>query len=189
MLPAVIIVVCAVATTVVLIAVRTRRRRRTLARESTKRVLVVANDRVGLSTIQKAVREMGWLMESIAEPPAAIELARRLLPDLLCIDLAVAGEPGFALCGHIRGDATLQHTRILGISNQATMDALKKAESVGVNAYVRKPLTREKFIKYATALILQPFNPPFPPAGSPEAATAPRLVIRTRANDEGSRRD
>jgi hypothetical protein len=32
---------------------------------------------------------MGWLMESIAEP----------------------------LCGDIRGDATLQHTRILGISD------------------------------------------------------------------------
>jgi CheY-like chemotaxis protein len=132
---------------------------------------------------------MGWLMESIAEPPAAVEFARRLFPDLLCIDLAVAGEQGFELCGRIRGDAMLQHTRILGISDQTTMDALKKAESVGVNAYVRKPLTREKFIKYATALTLHRFNPPFPPASTPEAATAPRLVIQTRSNDEGSRRD
>jgi hypothetical protein len=38
------------------------------------------------------------------------------------------------------------------------MDSLKKAESAGINAYVKKPLTRETFIKYATALILRPFR-------------------------------
>jgi CheY-like chemotaxis protein len=132
---------------------------------------------------------MGWLLESVAEYPVAIELVRRLSPDLLCIDLEVAGEAGFELCGRIRGDATLQHTRILGMSDRVTMDALDRAEGVGVNAYVKKPLNRETFIKYATALVLRPFNPPFPPSGSAEAATAPRLVIQKRSNDEGGRGD
>jgi CheY-like chemotaxis protein len=154
-------------------------------RPRAQRVLAVASDPVGLVTIQEATREMGWRLDSLAEPPLTIEFLRLFSPDLLCIDLALAGDPGFELCSRIRGDAKLQRTRILGIGDDVTMDALDRAERVGVDAYVKKPLSHATFIKYATALILHPSNPPFPPAGSPEAATAPRLVIQKRSKEEG----
>jgi DNA-binding response OmpR family regulator len=149
-----------------------------------RRVLVVASDPVVLSTIQGAVSQTGWLMESIAEAPAAIDFVRRSSPDLLCIDLGVAGEPGFELCRSIRGDAALQHTWIIGICDQATMESVKKAESVGVNAYIKKPLTREKFIKYATELLQRRFDPPPPSAGIPGAAMASGPVAPSSSNGE-----
>jgi DNA-binding response OmpR family regulator len=88
-----------------------------------------------------------------ADYRAAVTILEKRVPDLVCLDLTLPTESGYALCEYIRDKTALAHVPILVMSERSSPEDMAHAEEVGANAYLRKPFTREKLIKYVSTLL------------------------------------
>ena len=73
----------------------------------------------------------------------AVELARRLNPDMVVMDIQMAGGGGVAAAGHIH--ALLPHVRILMLTVSENEDSLLAAFKAGAHGYVLKGVAAGEF--------------------------------------------
>ena len=88
-----------------------------------------------------------------ADYHGAVTLLAGPVPSLVCLDLTLPRESGFELCEHIRSDPRLRFVPILVMSERSSPEDMAHAENVGANAFLKKPFTREKLLKYVITLL------------------------------------
>jgi DNA-binding response OmpR family regulator len=74
-------------------------------------------------------------------------------PDIACIDLSLPSESGYELCEYIRGQAHLIWLPILVTSERGFPEDMAHAEEAGANAFLKKPFTMQRLLKYVSALL------------------------------------
>jgi DNA-binding response OmpR family regulator len=106
------------------------------------RVLVAddEDDIRGLVTL--AVRKAGCVVVgSVADGPAALDLARAELPDLAVLDVSMPGATGLEVCAALRADPATAAVRILLLSAGASPDDVASGLAAGADAYLAKPFS------------------------------------------------
>ena len=104
------------------------------------RVLVAddEDDIRGLVTL--AVRKAGCVVVgSVADGPAALDLARAELPDLAVLDVSMPGATGLEVCAALRTDSATVGIRILLLSAGASLEDVAAGLAAGADAYLAKP--------------------------------------------------
>jgi DNA-binding response OmpR family regulator len=79
-------------------------------------------------------------------------------PQVVCVDLALPSESGYEVCEHIRRQPALLHVPILVTSDRGSPEDMAHAEEAGANAFLKKPFTMKKLMKYVTALLDGPHS-------------------------------
>lgn len=69
----------------------------------------------------------------------ALELARRHVPDLLCLDLHMPGTDGLALCRQLKDDPTLSMIPVIVLTGSIDVATKVRAFELGASDYVTKP--------------------------------------------------
>jgi DNA-binding response OmpR family regulator len=67
-------------------------------------------------------------------------------------------ESGFELCEYIRNQPRLRLVPILVVSDRSSPEDMAHAEHVGANAFLKKPFTRDKLLKYVITLLDGPHS-------------------------------
>jgi DNA-binding response OmpR family regulator len=120
----------------------------------TKRsVLLVENNPAEREMIRRALTDRDFRVESAPDYHGALGHLSKLVPHLVCLDLTLPRESGFELCEYIRNEPKLRFVPILVVSDRSSPEDMAHAEYVGANAFLKKPFTRDKLIKYVTALL------------------------------------
>jgi CheY-like chemotaxis protein len=116
------------------------------------RVLVLDDqddERELLSTI---FGQHGKDVRSAGSVPEAFEVMLGWTPDLIVSDLAMPGEDGYAFIRRIRSSGELRNVAALAVTAHARPEDRETALASGFDAYVSKPIDREKLL--ATAVML-----------------------------------
>jgi DNA-binding response OmpR family regulator len=92
-------------------------------------------------------------VDATADYRGAVSWLAASVPNLVCLDLTLPRESGFELCEHIRSDPRLRFVPILVMSERSSPEEMAHAEYVGANAFLKKPFTREKLLKYVITLL------------------------------------
>ena len=106
------------------------------------RVLVAddEDDIRGLVTL--AVRKAGCVVVgSVADGPAALDLARAELPDLAVLDVSMPGATGLEVCAALRADPVTAGVPVLLLSAGASADDVARGLAAGADAYLAKPFS------------------------------------------------
>jgi DNA-binding response OmpR family regulator len=120
----------------------------------TKRTVVLVEDHpVEREIVRQALVDQDFRVESAADYHGAIGALSKLVPHLVCLNLTLPRESGFELCEYIRNESRLRFVPILVMSDRSSPEDMAHAEYAGANAFLKKPFTREKLIKYVTALL------------------------------------
>jgi DNA-binding response OmpR family regulator len=118
------------------------------------RVLVIDDERSIIDAIRIGLRLQGFTVDGATTGPAGLELARRLRPDVVVLDVMLPGLDGLSVCRRLRATSDLPvilltardevDDRILGLDSGAD-DYLVKPFSVGeLAARVRAVLRRRQ---------------------------------------------
>jgi DNA-binding response OmpR family regulator len=75
------------------------------------------------------------------------------MPHLVCLDLTLPRESGYELCEYMRKEPRLRLVPILVTSDRSSPEDMAHAEYVGANAFLKKPFTPEKLLKYVITLL------------------------------------
>ncbi len=80
-----------------------------------------------------------------------LDLARRLLPSLVLLDLMLPDIDGFDVCRHLRCDQNTRTTPIVMVTALNDEAHRRRGYRVGANAYVTKPFATDDLLRAITA--------------------------------------
>jgi two-component system, OmpR family, response regulator len=120
----------------------------------TKRIVLLVEDHpTQREAIRRCLVENNFHVDAIPDYHAAVKAMETLVPDLVCLDLTLPRESGFELCEHIRRDGRMKFVPILVMSDRSSPEDMANAEDVGANAFLKKPFSRDKLLKYVGVLL------------------------------------
>ncbi len=102
------------------------------------------------------MRRAGFSVDVARDGPSAVDMARRLKPDLVILDIMLPGCDGFAVLEALRADPALAATRVIMLTAKGREDDRNKAMALGVDDYVTKPFANRDVIARVRSLLGAP---------------------------------
>ena len=104
--------------------------------------VLIADDQANMRQLVRLTLETGRF--EIYEAPdgeAALEVARRELPDLVFLDWTMPGLPGVEVCRALRDDPRFDGVRIVMLTARSRADDRETAREMGADDYITKPFS------------------------------------------------
>ncbi len=105
-------------------------------------VLIVDDEYSGRQTLESILDGEGYNIEMAENGPEAIEKAKRLLPDVILLDVMMPGMTGFEVCQYIRNDPLVAEIPIIILTALDDRDSLLNALKAGADDFISKPFDR-----------------------------------------------
>lgn len=116
----------------------------------TESILVVEDEPSLQETLAYNLTRQGYLVETIGDGREAIELARRLLPDLIVLDIMLPGLDGFDVCRILRQEMNVPILMLTARDDE--IDRVIGLE-MGADDYLTKPFSMREFLARVKALL------------------------------------
>ncbi|MBD2448977.1 response regulator [Nostoc sp. FACHB-152] len=119
----------------------------TVNAKKTYKIVSVDDSPTILKEISRFLESENFSVVTIDDPLKAIMSIIRHKPDLILLDLNMAGIDGYELCKIIRNNSMFKNTPIIFVTgNKGIVDKVK-ARLVGASGYLTKPFTRAELLK------------------------------------------
>lgn len=100
-----------------------------------------------LKEISHFLEDENFAVVTINDPLKAVMSIIRHKPDLILLDLNMAGIDGYELCRIIRNNSIFKNTPIIFVTGNKGLVDKVKARLVGASGYLTKPFTRAELLK------------------------------------------
>ncbi len=88
----------------------------------------------------------GYAVVPASDGPMGIELAGRILPQLILLDIQLPTMEGYAVARKLRSNPALRNTPIVAVTSYAMTGDREKTIAAGCNGYIEKPINPETFV-------------------------------------------
>lgn len=116
-----------------------------------KRILIVDDDQDILGAIDLVLRAEGAMTEMVADGNAALAACQSVAPDAVILDMMLPKQSGFLVLERIK--AGPRPPVVVMITANQGKRHLAYAESLGVDAYLTKPVPLERLIDTVVGLL------------------------------------
>jgi PAS domain S-box-containing protein len=141
-------------------------------------VLVVDDDSVSRGLLQKTLEKGGYKTVAAASGPEALEMAARIRPSAITLDVMMPGMDGWQVLGKLKSDPRLSDIPVVMVT---VLEDRSLAYSLGATDYLTKPVDRERLIRI---LRQHPCGQPPCPVLVVEDDAAQRLLLRNLLQHE-----
>ncbi|AFZ55902.1 response regulator [Anabaena cylindrica FACHB-243] len=119
----------------------------TITAKKTYKIISVDDSPTILKEISRCLEDENVIVVTINDPVKAVMSIIRHKPDLILLDLNMAGIDGYELCRIIRNNSFFKEIPIIFVTgNKGIVDKVK-ARLVGASGYLTKPFTRAELLK------------------------------------------
>jgi putative two-component system response regulator len=105
-------------------------------------ILIVDDEYAGRETLQSVLEGEGYELEMAENGMQAIEKAKKLLPDVILLDVMMPGMTGFEVCQRIRNDPQIAEIPIIILTALDDRESLLTALKAGADDFISKPFDR-----------------------------------------------
>jgi len=105
-----------------------------------RRVLVVEDDIDSARSLTWILRDMGHDVEYAINGYVAVDIAAKMRPEFVFLDLALPGMNGFEVCRRLKRMSALDGVRIIAVSAYAQEEYRSRSKEAGCDGYIVKPL-------------------------------------------------
>jgi two-component system cell cycle response regulator DivK len=88
----------------------------------------------------------GYEVIPASDGPQGIELAGRILPQLILLDIQLPTMDGYAVARRLRENPALKTIPIVAVTSYAMTGDREKTIAAGCNGYIEKPINPETFV-------------------------------------------
>lgn len=104
-----------------------------------QRILIADDDEKVLALLKSSLQKEGFETNEALNGAAALEIARRELPDLILADVTMPEMDGFDLCKHIREDEATAHIPFVFLTAKGELNDKVLGLNLGADDYIAKP--------------------------------------------------
>jgi len=94
--------------------------------------------------------------------PLGLELAAKIRPDLILLDIQLPGMDGHAVARALKSDPRLKSIPIVAVTSYAMVGDREKIFAVGAEGYIEKPINPETFVTEVERFLRPPEKEPAP---------------------------
>ncbi|HWS85570.1 MAG TPA: diguanylate cyclase [Pyrinomonadaceae bacterium] len=124
------------------------------ARAGSRPVILVADDEpVNLALIRRRLEWEHYRVEVAEDGGQAVEAARRVLPDLILLDVMMPVMDGLQACRLLKEDPATRDIPVIFLSALDDTDTKVRGLSLGANDYVSKPFRVEELLARVSVAI------------------------------------
>lgn len=120
-------------------------------KHNTKRILLVDDDIDLLMLLERKLRKSDYIIESAASMPEAEYVLSLFKPDLVILDINIAGEDGRQLCWKIKHDKSIRDTKVILMSGYNY--PINRQLLFGADDYLAKPFQSEYLCQKVDAFL------------------------------------
>ncbi len=110
------------------------------------RILLIEDNEQNRYLLTFMLETHGYAVIPASDGVLAIELAGRVLPQLILLDIQLPIMDGYAVARELRKDPALQKVPIVAVTSYAMTGDREKAIAAGCNGYIEKPINPETFV-------------------------------------------
>ncbi|MDQ7075778.1 MAG: response regulator [Gammaproteobacteria bacterium] len=118
-----------------------------------RRVLVVEDDPVTASIIEKLLKNSGFATAIASDGFLAGAMLGVFTPAVMTLDLSMPGLNGFDVLQHIKKEATLSRLKVLVVTAATDDDEIQKALDAGANDVISKPFDHKLLVEKVKQLV------------------------------------
>ncbi|MBN9020554.1 MAG: response regulator [Rhizobiales bacterium] len=116
-------------------------------------ILVAEDERNLVEALSFLMQRAGYDVHVARDGPATVEMARRLRPDLVLLDVMLPGLDGFAVVEALNSEPGGNRPRIVMLTAKGHEKDRRKAEALGVDDYVTKPFSNRDVVERVRSLL------------------------------------
>ncbi len=111
-----------------------------------RRILVVEDNLDSMQSLVFLLRDMGHEVESAINGYVALQIAERIEPDFVLLDLGLPGLDGFYVCRRIKIIPSLKDTRVIAITGYASDEYRARSKAAGCELHLVKPVSLQTLV-------------------------------------------
>jgi len=116
----------------------------------TKKILVVEDEKTLLETLTYNLKREGYSVEAVSDGYEALNSARKLMPDLIILDIMLPGIDGFEITRILRQEITIPILMLTARDDE--IDRVIGLE-IGADDYITKPFSMRELMARIKALL------------------------------------
>ncbi|MSN26135.1 MAG: response regulator [Geobacter sp.] len=111
-----------------------------------KKILAVDDEPNILMSIEFILEMEGYQVHTARDGDEALEVAERVRPDLILLDINMPRKDGYEVCRILREREHLSGTKVIMLTAKGQTLERKKGLEVGANEYVTKPFSADELL-------------------------------------------
>jgi len=109
-------------------------------------VLVIEDNEQNLYLVRFILEKNGYAVSAAMDGRTGIDMAARLKPDLILLDIQLPVMDGYTVAKNLRSNPDISGIPIVAVTSHAMVGDREKAMAVGCNGYIEKPINPETFL-------------------------------------------
>ncbi len=109
-------------------------------------ILAVDDEPNILLSLEYILEQEGYDVHVARDGDEALELAERIRPDLILLDVAMPRKDGYEVCRVLRGNEDMASTKVVMLTAKGQPLERKKGLEVGADMYVTKPFSADDLL-------------------------------------------
>ena len=122
------------------------------------RILIIEDDLDNLNLMVFMIKRQGYTVLEASDGRQGLAIARRELPDLILLDLAMPDLDGWTVSSELKSDPATQHIKIVVVTVRSLLKDRRRAEESGCDAYVTKPINMAQLAALVAKYVTQKEN-------------------------------
>ncbi|MDW7711900.1 MAG: response regulator [Deferrisomatales bacterium] len=118
-----------------------------------KKILAVDDEPNILLSLEYILEQEGYDVHVARDGEEALEVAERVRPDLILLDVAMPRRDGYEVCRLLRQREDLTGVRVLMLTAKGQPLERKKGLEVGADVYVTKPFSADDLLQKIRAAL------------------------------------
>ncbi len=118
-----------------------------------KTILVVDDSPTALKITSDTLTEEGFRVLAASDGEEALEIASRLHPDLIVLDIILPKLNGFQVCRQLKTEAATANIKVLMLSSKNQASDRFWGQKQGADAYITKPFDDEELLGAIVSLL------------------------------------
>jgi two-component system, cell cycle response regulator DivK len=110
------------------------------------RILVIEDNAENRYLVTFLLEQSGYEVVAAESGALGLDLAARVRPDLILLDIQLPGMDGHAVAGALKKDPALLHIPIIAVTSYAMVGDREKCLAAGAEGYIEKPINPETFV-------------------------------------------
>ncbi len=110
------------------------------------RILVIEDNEQNRYLVTFMLEKHGYRVIQARDGREGIELAERVKPTLILLDIQLPGMDGYAVARELRSNPAFDDVPIVAVTSYAMVGDREQILAAGCNGYIEKPINPETFI-------------------------------------------
>ena len=111
-----------------------------------QKILIIEDNEQNLYLLTFIVEKHGYDVSAARDGKEGIEIAQRIKPDMILLDIQLPVMDGYAVARELRKNQDLANTPIVAVTSFAMIGDREKAIKAGCIGYIEKPIDPKTFI-------------------------------------------